>query len=101
MAHFLSRVRRRPSGAFLLTHLDGVGDSNEDTMQCVHCDMHWSLALGSGISRGFCLNCGGATCGKELCETKCRPAEQLVEEIEARGEARLRIEANIREIRGY
>lgn len=100
MAYILQRVVRKPSGAMLYTHLDGVGDSNEDTVQCVHCDAHWVIQPGSGKQRGFCMNCGGVTCGKELCETQCRPREQLIEEIEAAGERRRQLELNLREIRG-
>lgn len=33
------------------------------TLQCVHGGEHFVSVKGSGIRRGFCLNCGGVTCG--------------------------------------
>lgn len=39
-----------------------------DTMQCVHCGMHWECKPGSKRKRGFCVACRGATCGKERCD---------------------------------
>lgn len=72
---------RRPAGAFLIYEPDDKL-TEYDTLQCVHCQKHWEVVVGSGIERGWCLNCAGPTCGKERCETKCIPAERMIEEIE-------------------
>ena len=54
----------------------------QETLQCVHCQMHWVIRPGSGILRGFCLRCAGPTCGKQNCTERCVPAERMIEEIE-------------------
>ena len=81
-AHLKHSVRK-PKGYIVVTGPLGVEDECE-TVQCVHCQMHWKIEPGSGRKRGFCFNCNGLTCGKEACETKCVPAEKMIEEIEAR-----------------
>lgn len=50
------------------------------TLQCVHCGGHWVPRKGSGIVRGFCLNCNGPICGHGC--AKCVPVEQMLENIE-------------------
>lgn len=50
------------------------------TLQCVHCGGHFPHRPGSGITRGFCMNCNGPVCGKSC--AKCVPEEQLLENIE-------------------
>ena len=55
-----------------------------DTTMCIHCQFHWIIRPGSGISRGFCHNCNGPTCGKMKCETECVPFEKALELIEGR-----------------
>lgn len=52
------------------------------TLQCCHCGAHWQIKPGSGNVRGFCFKCNGPVCGPN-CAGKCRPAEQLLENIEA------------------
>jgi len=38
-----------------------------DSMQCCHCGHHFRVRPGSGKTRGFCLLCGGVTCGAQGC----------------------------------
>ena len=95
MAHILRLVQRKADGAFITTHLDDDLGETVDTICCVHCGMHWTPVIGSGRVRGWCWKCDGSTCGKELCETRCVPMEQMIEQIEARG----RIEANMAMLR--
>lgn len=55
---------------------------NGDLLQCVHCRHSWEVVVGSGISRGWCNNCVGYTCGNSLC-IECVPFEQRLANIEA------------------
>jgi hypothetical protein len=56
-----------------------------DTLQCVHqCGGHWQVRPGSGIIRGFCLNCDGPTCGQPACDP-CVPLEKALLEMERAG----------------
>ena len=64
-------------------HSDFEADEG-DTVMCVHCQMHWIIKPGSGISRGFCANCNGLTCGKRKCETECMPWEKAMEILEGK-----------------
>lgn len=93
-AHLVHTVRK-PKGAILVTGPAGVEDEG-DTVQCVHCQMHWKIVPGSGRTRGYCLNCDGLTCGKPACETKCLPAEKMIQQMEARGRLEETIERNRR-----
>lgn len=63
---------RKPSGTILF-------DSGQcaDTVQCVHCHRHWVVIRGSGRKRGFCMNCGGVTCGSDKCH-QCIPREKRI-----------------------
>lgn len=49
-----------------------------DTLRCVHCSAHWVHQEGSGIRRGWCLNCKGPICGSPLCDD-CIPLESRLE----------------------
>ncbi len=91
-AHLTHSVRR-PKGYMLATGPLGVEDEGE-TLQCAHCQMHWKIVPGSGRQRGLCLNCNGPTCGKGPCETKCIPAEKMIEQIEGRQRLDKAIERN-------
>lgn len=72
---------RRPAG---YVRSDGPPEVQEegDTLQCVHCQMHWVVKPGSGTQRGFCFKCSGPTCGKQGCMDKCVPWEKMIEEME-------------------
>lgn len=87
---------QRAAGAILF---DGGSQSEwtviGETLMCVHCGKHWMIQPGSGNERGFCLNCMGPTCGGQKC-FDCVPMERMLEIMEAKG----RVEANIRAIRG-
>lgn len=51
------------------------------TIMCCHCGAHFVSQRGSGIKRGYCLNCSAITCGKEPCMT-CIPFEAQLEIME-------------------
>ena len=55
-----------------------------DTTQCVHCGGHFVMVKGSGVTRGFCMCCGGITCGKRECSTRCVPLEAQLEHLEGK-----------------
>lgn len=84
---------RRPAGAFIW--MGPEGETNRDTVACVHCRAHWMVDPGSGRERGYCLKCAGPTCGSPDCY-ECVPYEAMIEQIEAQA----RMEANLRAIRG-
>lgn len=50
------------------------------TLQCKHCGGHFVPRPGSGIVRGFCMNCNGPICGPGCAE--CVPTEVLLENYE-------------------
>lgn len=77
----LGRVPRRAMGYIQSLDPDGHSDDGE-TLMCVHCQMHWMVKPGSGKQRGWCWNCGGPTCGKQGCETRCIPFEKAIENSE-------------------
>lgn len=94
MANINRLVPRRSAGAWIIDDPEAPVEQNVDTLMCVHCGAHWSPVTGSGRQRGYCMNCRGVTCGKQLCEMRCLPVEALIERIEAEG----RMLANLREI---
>ncbi len=84
-------THRRAMGWAMTTDPD-FGTTEYETLMCMHCQYHWQIQPGSGIRRGWCMNCGGPTCGKKRCETSCKHFEKVVEEIEAAA----RMAANLR-----
>ena len=72
-------ISLKPAGHTFLSHPDNALIEH-DTLQCVHCGMHWEIKPGSGKERGFCLKCMGPTCGKQQCEASCIPDDMRVEE---------------------
>lgn len=56
-----------------------------DSLQCVHCDLHWIVEPGSGAKRGWCHHCGGPHCGAPGCWT-CRPFQQQLDAALARAQ---------------
>jgi hypothetical protein len=54
------------------------------TLQCVHCNKHWVMRPGSGITRGWCLRCSGPLCGAKHCVETCVPFEALLDHAEGR-----------------
>ncbi len=72
-------TRLSPAGYSIQTGLDEIIE--EDTLQCVHCGMHWQVKPGSGNVRGFCGKCSGPICGPKCLE--CVPIEQGLENLEA------------------
>lgn len=69
---------RRPSGHILIG-----GTVVADTLQCVHCGTHWIPQAGSGIERGFCMNCMGPVCGRKC--AACVPMEKRLDIAEKQG----------------
>ena len=53
----------------------------QDYLQCGHCNAHYPVQPGSGKTRGFCLVCYRATCGKPECNP-CVPFERKLEMME-------------------
>lgn len=54
-----------------------------ETLQCVHCSYTWAVQVGSGIKRGWCLDCKGPLCGKKNCLEACTPFEARLDLTEA------------------
>ena len=77
---------RRPSGYIMIFREDG-STTEGDTLQCVHCNAHFVVRSGSGTIRGWCLRCGGPTCGHKPCD-ECIPFERRLESIEGHGRNR-------------
>lgn len=76
-----SVLLRKPAG-----HIIEGATTVADTACCVHCGGHWVVQRGSGIARGFCMNCNGPYCGPG-CQN-CIPTEKMLETIE-RNHARM------------
>ena len=53
-----------------------------DLVACAHCGRLWPYCRGSGVERGWCMNCGKLTCGSDECDV-CVPSEQLIKNMEA------------------
>jgi len=53
-----AQFERNPGGAILV---DGVEVAH--TVRCVHGGEQFVSRRGSGIRRGYCMRCGGVTCG--------------------------------------
>lgn len=79
----LQHTVRKPKGHVFITDPDG-GVAEGDTLQCVHCQMHWVVRPGSGTKRGWCYRCNGPTCGKPQCMGRCVPFEKAMELAERR-----------------
>lgn len=74
---------RRPSGEYTIINEYGERAQGE-TLSCVHCGRMWIVQPGSGRQRGYCLKCGGPTCGAKDCTDRCLPFERQLEIIEQR-----------------
>jgi hypothetical protein len=61
---------RRPAGAIIID-----GQQVADTLQCCHGGEHWIVRKGSGIRRGWCMNCSKPTCGAPKCDP-CVPFDK-------------------------
>jgi hypothetical protein len=53
------------------------GQQVAETLQCIHCGMHWVVVHGSGKVRGYCLICREVTCGAEACNVHAPIEERL------------------------
>lgn len=71
---------KRPAGHTFETTPEGKLVEH-DTLQCVHCGMHWQVVPKSGRKRGFCMKCMGVTCGPQ-CSAACDPWEKQMELVE-------------------
>jgi hypothetical protein len=59
------------------------GKEVAETRVCCHCQKHWVVKPGSGITRGFCVKCHGYVCGAPACVAECRPFEARLDAWEA------------------
>lgn len=91
--HLLRQTVRRPHGYLVSAGDDGAVE--RDTLQCVHCNCHFTVQPGSGTERGFCGRCFGPTCGRGGCDV-CIPFERKLEEIERRDALRRSVEEAMR-----
>ena len=57
------------------------GRQVSSTAMCVHCGMHFEMVRGSGKIRGWCMKCGGITCGQPDCD-RCIPLEARLDYAE-------------------
>lgn len=81
----LSRVPTRARGyVVLIDNETGKVLDEGETLMCAHCQKHWVVRPGSGITRGWCFRCAGPTCGKQPCVTGCTPFEVALEVMESR-----------------
>ena len=69
-----------PSGHVIIS-APGKQTIERETLQCVHCGMHWVREPGSGKERGWCMCCHGVTCGAQACNA-CVPLEARIEIME-------------------
>lgn len=74
----INRFEPRAHGAIVVD-----GREIGSTLQCCHCGGHFVSVKGSGARRGYCLRCGGVTCGSPACDT-CKPHEVQLLEMEKR-----------------
>jgi hypothetical protein len=56
----------KPNGYYVTATGEGHKIEGE-SRQCVHCQFTWEYHPGSGIRRGYCLNCDGFLCGRDQC----------------------------------
>ena len=76
-------MARQKPGYYCISSPEGAVEG--ETLMCVHCQYTWHVVPGSRHKRGWCLNCGGPTCGAKACGEKCEPWEKQIEEMERRG----------------
>ena len=69
----------RPNGWLIGTFEDGRQVEYE-TVQCVHCGLHFPIVPGSGKIRGYCMRCAGPVCGPDC--ARCVPTERLLDCLE-------------------
>ncbi len=56
----------KPNG--YITTFDASGKKIEgETRMCVHCQKMWTYTPGSGVTRGWCLDCDGFICAEPQC----------------------------------
>ena len=77
----MSKLRRTEHGT--ATYSDPGADRpilEVATQMCCHCGGHFVVQPGSGVLRGWCMNCSGVVCGPGCFE--CIPTEVLLESME-------------------
>ncbi len=74
----MSHAVIKPKGYVRWFDASGRTTREADSLQCVHCDLHWIVEPGSGRRRGWCHNCGGPHCGSQGCWT-CTPFARTLE----------------------
>lgn len=65
---------RKAHGVFFID-----GKEEGESIQCCHCNGHFNLRPGSGVTRGFCMLCMRVTCGQKKCNA-CYPFEKKLED---------------------
>ena len=56
---------RKPKGQSFRYSLESDHVGELDTLQCVHCQMHWEYKPGSGRVRSWCKSCDGPLCAEK------------------------------------
>lgn len=69
-------------GVLVSQAYEGGPEQQVDLCQCCHCQAVFPYVRGSGAVRGWCMRCGGITCGNHLCDV-CVPWQQLIANLEA------------------
>ena len=82
------RLRRSAGRARRAVVVSRAVERDEETVSeyvmCVHCGRHWLFERGSGRARGWCMNCGGFTCGPGcVAGGDCVPYGQFLDNLEA------------------
>lgn len=74
----MAAIRMGRSAGYVSIVEPGRPIQEGDTLQCVHCGAHWFTKPGSGMQRGWCLNCSGPHCGRPKC-WECIPFMKRIE----------------------
>ncbi len=61
---------KNDAGIIIISNGYAGTQTEEPTLQCIHCQHTWVRQPGSGIKRGFCMKCMGPICGPKCAE--CR-----------------------------
>jgi len=79
----LPRLNSREDGTSVFTDREtGKPLAVFRTLMCRHCGAHFHVIPGSGRQRGWCMSCGGPTCGKVECDP-CVYYLQKIDNLEA------------------
>jgi hypothetical protein len=68
-------------GVLISQAYEGGPQVHVDLCQCIHCEGVFPFVRGSGVRRGWCMNCNGMTCGRACCDP-CVNHRQMLENME-------------------